>query len=86
MVRLFSVKFTENKILPPYFMKIALISARIKGLKTYWGGVYIGLFEGFFTPNTAMKRTARNFGVAGLPVNGKYQAAEKLGIVWLILH
>jgi hypothetical protein len=37
MVRLFSATFSENKILPPYFMKIAITSARIKGLKTYWG-------------------------------------------------
>lgn len=33
-----------------------------------------------------MRRIARNFGVAGLPVNGKYQAVEKFGIVWPILH
>jgi hypothetical protein len=45
---------------PPYLMKIALTSARIKGLKTYWG-VYIGLFEGVLTPDAVMRRIAMIF-------------------------
>jgi hypothetical protein len=27
----------RNHILPPFLMEIAFTSARIKGLKTYWG-------------------------------------------------